>query len=217
MLKYKKLLKNIKRFVSKVVKVKSKKSRSYGVNLWGKPNDAFVKKPYYPGPHKTVRRYGSDFGKQNLKVQKLKAYYILTAKDLKRKSRKAVASLKNPVQALTSYLECQAYVIVYRAGFASTMFLAKQLVSHGHTLLNGKKITIKSIILRPGDKLELSEKAKKIPVVKEFLESGSRSAPDYLEVNKDQMSITLKKIPSSADVPFESDINIASAIEFYSR
>lgn len=194
---------------------KSRKCRSYGVNLWGKANDAFVKKPYYPGPHKTVRRYGSDFGKQNLKVQKLKAYYVLTEKQLKLLSRKAVASLKNPVQALTMSLESMVYVVAYRAGFASTIFLARQLASHGHLYLNGKKITIKSIKMKVGDTLQLGTKARSIPAVKEFFESGSRKVADYLEVNKENYTVKLKSLPSA--VPFESDINISSAIEFYSR
>lgn len=203
--------------MSKIVLAKSKKCRSYGVNLWGKANDAFIKKPYYPGPHKTVRRYGSDFGKQNLKVQKLKAYYVLTATQLKTLARKAAASLKSPVQVLTAQLESMIYVVAYRGGFASTIFLARQLASHGHLYLNGKKVTIKSIKMRVGDTLSLSEKARKLVVVKEFFESGTRKLPDYLEVKKEDFSITLRKIPSSADVPFESDINIASAVEFYSR
>jgi small subunit ribosomal protein S4 len=203
--------------MSKVVAVKSRKCRSYGVNLWGKANDAFIKKPYYPGQHKTVRRYGSDFGKQNLKVQKLKAYYVMTEKVMKMLSRKAVASLLNPVQALTNSLESMIYVVAYRAGFGSTIFLAKQLASHGHLYLNGKKVTIKSIKMKAGDTLQLSTKAREIPAVKEFFANGGRKIPDYLEVNKETFSVTLKRMPAVTEVPFESDINIASAIEFYSR
>lgn len=203
--------------MSKVVAVKSKKCRSYGINLWGKQNDAFIKKPYYPGQHKAVRRYGSDFGKQNLKVQKLKAYYVLTETQLKLLSKKAVASLKNPVQALTCSLETMIYVVAYRAGFASTIFLARQLASHGHIYLNGKKVTIKSIKMKVGDKLQLSTKARAIPAVAEFFEKGGRKLPDYLEVDKANWTVTLKKLPTVAEVPFESEINISSAIEFFSR
>jgi small subunit ribosomal protein S4 len=194
---------------------KSRKCRSYGVNLWGRANDAFVKKPYYPGPHKTVRRYGSDFGKQNLKVQKLKAYYVLTQTQLKALVKKAIGSLKNPAQALTLSLETMIYVVAYRAGFASTIFLARQLASHGHLLVNGKKVTIKTIRLKVGDTLQLSLKARSIPAVKEFFESGTRNVADYLEVNKETFTVTLKSMPST--IPFESEISISSAIEFYSR
>jgi small subunit ribosomal protein S4 len=194
---------------------KSRKCRSYGVNLWGRANDAFVKKPYYPGPHKTVRRYGSDFGKQNLKVQKLKAYYVLTQTQLKALVKKAIGSLKNPAQALTLSLETMIYVIAYRAGFASTIFLARQLASHGHLLVNGKKVTIKTIRLKVGDTLQLGLKARSIPAVKEFFESGTRNVADYLEVNKETFTVTLKSMPST--IPFESEISISSAIEFYSR
>jgi small subunit ribosomal protein S4 len=194
---------------------KSRKCRSYGVNLWGRANDAFVKKPYYPGPHKTVRRYGSDFGKQNLKVQKLKAYYVLTQTQLKALVKKAIGSLKNPAQALTLSLETMIYVVAYRAGFASTIFLARQLASHGHLLVNGKKVTIKTIRLKVGDTLQLGLKARSIPAVKEFFESGTRNVADYLEVNKETFTVTLKSMPST--IPFESEISISSAIEFYSR
>jgi small subunit ribosomal protein S4 len=194
---------------------KSRKCRSYGVNLWGRANDAFVKKPYYPGPHKTVRRYGSDFGKQNLKVQKLKAYYVLTQTQLKALVKKAIGSLKNPAQALTLSLETMIYVVAYRAGFASTIFLARQLASHGHLLVNGKKVTIKTIRLKVGDTLQLGLKARSIPAVKEFFESGTRAPADYLEVNKETFTVTLKSMPST--IPFESEISISSAIEFYSR
>ena len=169
---------------------KSRKCRSYGVNLWGRANDAFVKKPYYPGPHKTVRRYGSDFGKQNLKVQKLKAYYVLTQTQLKALVKKAIGSLKNPAQALTLSLETMIYVVAYRAGFASTIFLARQLASHGHLLVNGKKVTIKTIRLKVGDTLQLGLKARSIPAVKEFFESGTRNVADYLEVNKETFTQT---------------------------
>jgi small subunit ribosomal protein S4 len=203
--------------MSKVVAVKSRKCRSYGINLWGRANDAFIKKPYYPGQHKTVRRYGSDFGKQNLKVQKLKAYYVLTEKQLKLLARKAVASLLNPVQSLTINLETMIYVVAYRAGFAPTIFLAKQLASHGHLYLNGKKVTVKSIKMKVGDVLQLSTKAREIPAVKEFFTTGGRKLPDYLEVSKETFAVTLKKFPTMAEVPFESEISISSAIEFYSR
>lgn len=207
--------------MSKVVVAKSRKCRSYGVNLWGRANDAFVKKPYFPGPHagshKMLKRYGSDFGKQNLKVQKVKAYYVLTASQLKALSRKAVASLKNPVQALTASLESMIYVVAYRSGFAPTIFLAKQLASHGHLFVNGKKVTIKSIKLKAGDTLQLSTKARSIPAVKEFFTSGARNVPDYLEVNKETFTVTFKRAPSSTEVPFESELSIASVIEFYSR
>ena len=203
--------------MSKVVAVKSRKCRSYGVNLWGKANDAFIKKPYYPGQHKTVRRYGSDFGKQNLKVQKVKAYYVLTEKQLKALARKAVASLLNPVQALVNSLETMIYIVAYRGGFASTIFLARQLSSHGHLYLNGKKVTIKSIKMKVGDTLQLSSKAREIPAVKEFFTTGGRKVPDYLEVNKETFTITLKRMPAPTEIPFESDISVSSAIEFFSR
>jgi small subunit ribosomal protein S4 len=203
--------------MSKVVVVKSKKCRSYGVNLWGRANDAFVDKPFYPGQHKTARRYGSEFGKQNLKVQKLKAYYLLTEKQLKLLSRQSVASLLNPVQALTTKLEGMIYVVAYRGGFAPTIFLARQLASHGHLYLNSKKVTIKSIKMKVGDVLQLSTKAREIPAVKEFFTSGGRNVPDYLELNKDNFSIKLKRVPSPSEVPFESEISISSAVEFYSR
>lgn len=203
--------------MSKVVVAKSKKCRSYGVNLWGRANDAFVKKPYFPGQHKTVRRYGSDYGKQNLKVQKVKAYYVLTQSQLKALSRKAVSSLENSVQHLAKSLESMIYVVAYRAGFASTIFLARQLSSHGHLYLNGKKVTIKSIKMKVGDTLTLSTKARQLAVVKDFFENGGRKVADYLEVNKEEFSVTLKRMPTVAEIPFESEINLSSPIEFYSR
>lgn len=214
--------------MSKVVVAKSKKCRSYKMNLWGRPNDALVRrmnrpgydgkeKGPYPGQHPNARRYTSDYGKQNLKVQRLKAYYLLTAKKLKTLAREAASARKNPLQVLTVSLETMVYIIAYRSTFASTMFLARQLASHGHFYLNDKKITKKSIRLKKGDVLKLSPQAATMDVIRESLASGQRNIPDYLEVNKENMSVKLKRIPEPSEIPFESDINIAAAISFYSR
>ena len=196
---------------------KSKLSRRCKVNIWGRANDAFESKPTLPGQHKTARRSTSNFAKQNTAKQHVKNYYSITDGKLRTVVRAAVASLKNSNEYIVYTLETMIASVVYRAGFASTIFLAKQLVSHGHVLLNGKRINISTANIKVGDKLQLTSKAASMKVVAEFIASKARQAPSYLEVSDSERSITLKFLPKYEDVPYESKLNIPYLLEFYSR
>ena len=204
--------------MTKIVQAKSSFSRKYGVNLWGLSGDAFEKKPYIPGQHGSkVNRSRGGYRGQLVAKQKLKFYYCISERKIKNIARAGVKSMENSVEYLVSRLETMLIAVVFRASFASTMFFAKQLISHGHILVNGKKLNIFTCNLKEGDVVSLTEKAKKIPTVLQFFQSSTRTVPDYLELNKSEMTIKLKRMPKSSEVPFEAQMEPGTVIEFYSK
>jgi len=106
---------------------------------------------------------------------------------------------------------------VYRAKFAATMFSARQLISHGHVKVNGRRATISSIRLKVGDTVELTAKAKELAVVIEAMNLAERDTPDYVEVNQGAGSARLVRIPGLADVPFPVQMQPNLVVEYYSR
>ncbi|MEO9168242.1 MAG: 30S ribosomal protein S4, partial [Aestuariivirga sp.] len=159
----------------------------------------------------------SDFGTQLRAKQKLKGYYAnITERQFSKYYEEASRMTGNTSENLIGLLERRIDAVVYRAKFAMTMFAARQLVSHGHVKVNGKRVTIASIQIKVGDTIELSDKAKDFPVVGEALATSERDTPDYVETNgKDNAKLT--RIPSLGDVPYPVQMQPALVVEYYSR
>jgi len=106
---------------------------------------------------------------------------------------------------------------VYRAKFVPTPFAARQLVSHGHVKVNGRRVTIASFQVSDKDSIELSPKAKEMALVLEAAKSAERDTPDYVSVDHDKMTAKLLRTPKLADVPYASKMQPHLIVEFYSR
>ena len=118
---------------------------------------------------------------------------------------------------LVGLLERRLDAVVYRAKFVPTPFAARQLVSHGHVKVNGRRVTIASYQVKEGDQLELSAKAKDMALVLEATKSAERDTPDYIETNHDKMTAKLTRTPKLPDVPYASQMQPHLIVEFYSR
>lgn len=174
-----------------------------------------------PAPGKGPRtRQGkrSDYGIQLREKQKMKRIYCMLEKQFKITFQKAVRMPGKTGESLISLLEKRLDNVVYRMRFASSRNQARQLVSHGHVFVNGKRVTIPSYQLKVDDKVELGEKAKKLLSVKESLKEFTRSgvAP-WLEVNPDTLVGFFRAIPRRNDVTDLADIKEQLIVELYSK
>jgi small subunit ribosomal protein S4 len=160
----------------------------------------------------------SDFGLQLREKQKLKRMYGMLEKQFKLFFNKAARMKGVTGENLIRLLERRLDNIVYRMRFASSRKQARQLVSHGHMLVNGRKVTIPSYLVREGDKVEIREESNKLFVIKESLKEYSRSgAVPWLDVDPDNMCGIIKSIPSRNDVIDLSDIKEQLIVELYSK
>jgi small subunit ribosomal protein S4 len=204
--------------MTKRLSAKYKIDRRMGENIWGRPKSPVNKREYGPGQH-GQRRKGkiSDFGTQLRAKQKLKFYYgNISEKQFRAAYAQALRMKGDSSENLIGLLERRLDAVVYRAKFAITVFAARQLVSHGHLKVNGKRVTIASIKIKVGDVIELSDKAKEMVVVQEALATAERDVPDYVETNG-KNTAKLTRIPSLGDVPYPVQMQPALVVEFYSR
>jgi small subunit ribosomal protein S4 len=199
---------------------KLKIGRSLGVNLWGQPKSPFNKRKYKPGQHGPTSRGGtnSDYAKQHKAKQTLKGYYgNVGEKKFHRYYAEASNMKGETTQNMIGLLESRLDAVVYRAKLAPTVFSARQLVSHGHVYVNGKRVKISSYQVMPGDVITLGEKAKQIPLVVLALESAERDFCDYVKVDSANFAATYVRVPAFEDVPYPVQMQPDLVVEFYSR
>lgn len=194
---------------------KNRIARRFGVNIFGRARNPLLHKPNPPGVHGARRRKKSDYGLQLEEKQKLKAIYgMLNEKHLVSYFKKAARMEGNTSQHLAAMLECRLDNVVYRLKFASTIFGAHQLVSHGHILVNGKKVDRRSFQVRPGMVITVKEKSRKMKAIVESLESPSRSIPEYLVLEKENFSGKLMATPMPEQMPWPLEINLHEICDF---
>jgi small subunit ribosomal protein S4 len=156
----------------------------------------------------------SEYGEQLLEKQKLKAYYGVLEKQFKRYVFEALNSKEKSEEILIQNLERRLDNITYRLGFASTLRQARQLVVHGHILVNGKRIDIPSYKVNKGDTLSLREKSKKNELFSQnFILTDNTYT--YLEKNKINFSGKLVNLPTKSEIPI--DLKFSKILEFYSK
>lgn len=199
---------------------KNRIARRFGANIFGRARNPLLRKPNPPGQHGARRRKKSDYGVQLEEKQKLKACYgMLLEKQVVKIFKEAAAHRGNTAQLFMEKLECRLDNLVYRLGFASTIFAAQQLVSHGHITVNGKKVDRRSFYVRPGMEIGVREKSRKIRIVADSMEARVSSVPAYLELNKEQfkgkllVSPDLEQIEAMLAIP----VNIPVVCEFLSH
>jgi small subunit ribosomal protein S4 len=183
-----------------------KLQRRLGVELPGLgKGGALERRPYPPGQHGQRRRKHSDYAVRLTEKQKLRFNYQIGEKQLKRFVRTARKQAEtNWVETLVSLLEARLDNTVFRLGFASSILAARQLCSHGHVLVNGRRCDIGSAILSKGDKIQLSEKAYKMPQYEELREVPRLQLADHLgRIEEDGKDTgTLTDMPSLETIPF---------------
>jgi small subunit ribosomal protein S4 len=204
--------------MSKRTESKYKINRRLGVNLWGRAKSPLNRREYGPGQHGQRRKKPSDYGTQLSAKQKLKGYYAnIGERQFRRLYEEAVRRKGDTGENLVELLERRLDTIVYRMKFAPTPFAARQLINHGHVLVNGKRLNIGSAKLRDGDTIELRQKAKEMALVLEATQSSERDVPDYLEIDHERMKGRFIRAPKLADVPYPVTMEPNLVVEFYSR
>jgi len=188
-----------------------KEARRLGLNVHGHP------KAMNRATSRTARdaRKLSDYGKQLLEKQRLRAYYGVMEKQFKRYVKDAMNEEGITGENIVKKLETRLDNLVYRIGFARSTRQARQLVSHGHILVNGNKLDRPSYQVQVGDEITLKEASRKVDMFKEnFLEMTLPEYP-YLTRDMENFSATLVSMPNREDVPIEIDDHLV--VEFYSR
>lgn len=157
----------------------------------------------------------SPYGLQLLEKQRLRAYYGVLEKQFRNYVKKAEKSKESTGVALIQMLECRLDNVVYRLGFANSIRQARQMVVHGHILVNGKKVDIPSFAVQVGDEVSLREKSRTNVMFKENFESGALNEYPYLSKDMDKFSGVLTRLPERNEVPIEIDEILI--VEFYSK
>ena len=157
----------------------------------------------------------SPYGLQLLEKQRLRAYYGVLEKQFRNYVKKAEKSKESTGVALIQMLECRLDNVVYRLRFANSIRQARQMVVHGHILVNGKKVDIPSFAVQVGDEVSLREKSRTNVMFKENFESGALNEYSYLSKDMDKFSGVLTRLPERQEVPIEIDEILI--VEFYSK
>jgi len=196
-----------------------KQSRREGYALAPKAQKVMAKKTGIPGQHAGMRvRGGSLYLTQLREKQKVRRIYGLLEKQFAKLMREAQGAQGMTGEKLLEYLERRADNVVYRAGFATTRRAARQLVSHGHFTLNGKRVDIPSIRLNPGDVLEVRPKSKKntyFASIADIAGAANQASLSWLKADVKGMKIEITGTPKREEA--EVGINEQLIVEYYSR
>ena len=196
-----------------------KQSRREGYALAPKAHKVMAKKTGIPGEHADMRiRGGSLYLTQLREKQKVRRTYGLLEKQFAKLMKEAQKAEGLTGENLLQFLERRADNVVFRAGFATTRRQARQLVSHGHFILNGRRVDIPSIRLKPGDVLEVRPKSQKSEYFKglaDIVAASSQPALSWMKADAKKMKIEITGLPKREEA--EAGINEQLIVEYYSR
>jgi small subunit ribosomal protein S4 len=196
---------------------KTKVARRYGVALFG-PSKALERKNYPPGIHgpKGSRRKQSEYAIALGEKQKLRYQYGLLERQFRRYFETALQRRGITGETLLQLLETRLDNVVYRLGLANTRRAARQLVSHGHVKVNGRKVNIASYNVRAGDNIGVRENPKSKQLATRNLDlTQIVPVPDWLTVNREAQTGTVARIPSREEIA--PIVNEQLIVELYSR
>jgi small subunit ribosomal protein S4 len=194
---------------------KNRIARKFGANIFGRARNPLLHKSNPPGMHGAKKKKKSDFGLQLDEKQKLRAVYgMLSNKQLVRVYKEAQRRKEPTTMVFLQLLECRLDTVVYRLRFGNTIFAAQQLVTHGHILVNGKKVDRRSFLVKPGMTISLKPKSQKSKNIQIAVESGSREIPEYLSLSDNKYSGSLQSLPTMEQIPLPILINIPLVCEF---
>ncbi len=205
--------------MTKRTEAKFKINRRLGVNLWGRGKSPLARgKENPPGQHGARRKKPSDFGTQLMAKQKLKGYYgNISEKQFRKLYDEAVRRRGDTSENLIELLERRLDAVVYRMKFAVSPFQARQIINHGHIMVNGKRVNIPSFQVKDGDVIQVKTKSKDLAIIVEAAGSPERDTPEYVEVDHKDMKGKFVRAPKLADVPYPVQMEPNLVIEFYSR
>ena len=189
--------------------------RALGVDLPGLSRKSMQDRPQPPGQHGarklTARKSG--YGLQLQEKQKLRYNYGLTETQLRRVVADAKKHRSATGEKLVELLERRLDNLIFRAGFAPTIPAARQLISHGHIQLNGKRVTIPSIRIKTGDQFGPREGARQHPVIQLSLGDPALLRPEWIAFDSNQLAATLSHLPGGDATPFPLDL--PKVVEYY--
>jgi small subunit ribosomal protein S4 len=196
-----------------------KMSRREGYALHPKAHKALVKRSTPPGQQGNGRRPSkpSQYSLQLREKQKVKRLYGLLEKQFSNLMKEASRKQGQSGQVLLQLLESRMDNAVYRAGFAPSRRAARQLVTHGHFMLNGRRVDVPSIRLRAGDELIVRDHSKQTEYFKKIddVSPAPSATPGWLKVDRKKVSLKVTGVPARDDA--EPDINEQLIVEYYSR
>jgi len=201
------------RFRGSITKV----SRRLGIALSPKAEKYLERRPYAPGEHGQSRKGKvSEYALQLREKQKMKYLYGILEKQFRNYYKKAVSQRGVTGDNLVKLLERRFDNVVYRCGFSPSRAGARQLVSHGHLLINGKKVNIPSYLVAPGDQIEFKQKSRNLDAVADSLNKASESRiPAWVQVDKANKKAVFLAVPERADV--QEPYNEQLVVELYSK
>ena len=181
---------------------------------------AIERRNYPPGPHgrqsQWRRSRESDFGKQLRAKQKARRVYGVLEKQFRRYYRQALKSRGLTGLTMLQILESRLDNVIYRMGFASSRAQARQLVAHGHFLVNDRRTTVPSMAISEGDRIELREGSRSKPFFKELNELvKDRNAPEWVNRDLKKLSGSINRLPERTEI--DANLNEQLIVEYYSR
>lgn len=179
------------------------------------PKCAMVRRPYKPGPHgKSRQKALSEFGQQLSEKQKIMVSYGLRENQLRRVFKEASGKKEAVTGSVVNLLERRLDNTVFRMGFAPSRITARQYVSHGHFLVNGRKVTIPSYQIKVNDVITVKPSSSNLLIFKGPSDNIKQyQAPSWVSVNKEKLEGKIKSLPHDIEIPF--DINLV--VDYYSR
>jgi small subunit ribosomal protein S4 len=193
----------------------TKKSRRLGVDLVG-GDQAFERRPFPPGQHGRGRPKEKEYLNQLKEKQKARYSYGVLEKQFRRYYVEATRRAGKTGDNLLQILECRLDNVIYRAGIARTRRHSRQLVVHGHFLVNGRKVDIPSYQVKPFDVIDLRDKSREMtPLIVARETHGERPVPAWLEVVPNTLRVLVHQLPirEQIDIP----VNEQYIVEFYSK
>jgi len=198
---------------------KARVSRRLGTNIWGTKgeNIAMEKRPYPPGEHGRTRRRGnpSEYLLQMQEKQKARFTYGIGEKQFRKLYAEASRRTGVTGENLLRFCELRLDNIVYRSGWAATRPQARQLVSHGHIDVNGRRVDVASFRVRKGDVVTLRTKSRELILIQWNRDVLDRSAPAWLESGDGGFSITIRELPLREQI--DTPVREALIVELYSK
>ena len=196
--------------------------RREGVKLFAKGERCFTEKcamnrrTGVPGQHGAARKKVSEYGLQLREVQKAKRYYGIPERQLRNYFKTADAKEGMTGENLLTLIERRLDNVVFRMGMGESRRDARQLVTHGHFLVNGKKADIASMILRAGDVVTVKDTSRKSDKIKSLIENlDNRTFPAWLDVDKQNVTATITTLPKREDIDFPFEEHFI--VEWYSK
>jgi len=204
-----------------MIRTKEKQERALGMKLFLKgercnsPKCAAAKRPYRPGVHGRKRtKAKSEYGSQLLEKQRIRISYGLREKQLATIFKKAMKKTGSTGEIIIGALERQLSNTVFRLGLASSRTVAGQLIGHGHILVNNKKVTIPSFLVKAGYVISIKPSSQNLLIFKKLADTIKKhETPEWLSLDADKMEGKVKGLPKNIEVPF--DINLV--VDFYSK